>query len=353
MAVLPRRPSHTLIVAMHRTPIPPGITREDVIRAIADLKAGTVTHEFHESERYDLVYEGERYAPKAVLGVAARRVAGRLLTPADFSGGEGSTCFRIRRELGFTVERKPGVGTPVSPASAAGASEDWSEAELDAAVAAYLEMLAQEQSGQPYNKAATNRDLREGVLSGRSRGSVEFRMANISAVLRDQGRQWIKGYQPRANVGSAVAERILASLRRNGAPTVTDLEPEDDEGRLGEKVRKIRKVGTSQRPAGQLTPEKNYRSQSGYKRDPQVKAWTLEKAKGICELCDGPAPFLDMDGFPFLEVHHVKHLARGGSDTPTNAVALCPNCHRRCHDSKDREEMADSLLAKIGRLIRE
>ena len=36
---------------MPRTPIPPGITREDVIRAIADLKAGTVTHEFHESEQ--------------------------------------------------------------------------------------------------------------------------------------------------------------------------------------------------------------------------------------------------------------------------------------------------------------
>ena len=52
---------------MARTRIPDGITRDDVLQAIGDIKAGTVTHEFDESERYDLVHEGERYAPKASL----------------------------------------------------------------------------------------------------------------------------------------------------------------------------------------------------------------------------------------------------------------------------------------------
>lgn len=92
---------------MPRTPIPVGITRDDILQAIADLKAGAVVHDFHESEPFDLIHEEERLAPKAVLGVSARRVAGRLLVPADFSGGEGSKCFRILRSLGFTVERKP------------------------------------------------------------------------------------------------------------------------------------------------------------------------------------------------------------------------------------------------------
>lgn len=99
---------------MPRSPIPAGISREDVLQAIADLDAGTVRHGFHDSDRYDLVYEGRRYAPKAVLGVAARRVAGAPLEPSDFTGGEGSPCFRILRELRFSVELKPGAPAPLS-----------------------------------------------------------------------------------------------------------------------------------------------------------------------------------------------------------------------------------------------
>jgi NAD(P)-dependent dehydrogenase (short-subunit alcohol dehydrogenase family) len=37
--------------------------------------------------KYDLVFEGHRYPPKAVVGLAAERLAGRVLDPGDFSGG--------------------------------------------------------------------------------------------------------------------------------------------------------------------------------------------------------------------------------------------------------------------------
>ena len=33
------------------------------------------------------------------------------------------------------------------------------------------------------------------------------------------------------------------------------------------------------------------------------------------------------NGKPYLEVHHIIQLAKGGPDTIKNAVALCPNCH--------------------------
>jgi len=45
---------------MARSGIPNGITREDVLEAISALKAHTVVHHFYESERYDLIHEGER-----------------------------------------------------------------------------------------------------------------------------------------------------------------------------------------------------------------------------------------------------------------------------------------------------
>ncbi|MGG2093484.1 HNH endonuclease signature motif containing protein [Bacillus sp. S13(2024)] len=71
---------------------------------------------------------------------------------------------------------------------------------------------------------------------------------------------------------------------------------------------------------------------TNYRRNPDVVAEVLERAKGICEYCHQPAPFIRVsDGTPYLEVHHVLPLAEGGEDTVTNAVAICPNCHRKAH----------------------
>lgn len=36
-------------------------------------------------------------------------------------------------------------------------------------------------------------------------------------------------------------------------------------------------------------------------------------------------------GRAVLQNHHVQPLAEGGADVVENAVALCPNCHRRMH----------------------
>jgi len=68
-----------------------------------------------------------------------------------------------------------------------------------------------------------------------------------------------------------------------------------------------------------------------YQRDPNVVNYTLKRANGICELCEQPAPFKKKNGDPYLEVHHVVQLANDGDDTIENAVALCPNCHRKMH----------------------
>jgi hypothetical protein len=87
--------------------IPQGITRDDVLTAIQRLDAGA-EHGFGRSSKYDLVFEGHRYPPKAVVGLAAERLAGRMLGPGDFSGGQDSKSTRILRGLGFVVEPKPG-----------------------------------------------------------------------------------------------------------------------------------------------------------------------------------------------------------------------------------------------------
>lgn len=67
-------------------------------------------------------------------------------------------------------------------------------------------------------------------------------------------------------------------------------------------------------------------------RNPDVVAEVLLRAKGLCENCHQEAPFRRrLDNTPYLEVHHKVRLADGGDDTVTNAIALCPNCHRKTH----------------------
>lgn len=66
-------------------------------------------------------------------------------------------------------------------------------------------------------------------------------------------------------------------------------------------------------------------------RDPFIAEHVKRRANGMCDLCNMPAPFKDKKNHPYLESHHVIWLADGGEDTIENAVALCPNCHRKIH----------------------
>ncbi|HFQ5010415.1 TPA: HNH endonuclease [Vibrio vulnificus] len=100
---------------------------------------------------------------------------------------------------------------------------------------------------------------------------------------------------------------------------------------------------------GVLEPEKETVSVTLYKRDPLVVAETLRLANGYCELCEVKSPFKTKSGRDYLEVHHVIPLSKQGSDTVSNTVALCPNCHRMLHYGDNSEEMM-AKLNKIRRL---
>jgi 5-methylcytosine-specific restriction protein A len=218
------------------------------------------------------------------------------------------------------------------------------------AMQAYLSMLRLELKGEFYNKADVNRQLRDGPLAIRTKASVEFRMQNISAALYELKMPYITGYLPARNIGSAVKEKMIELLRLNDIDFLTAYVPTPDASELSAKVSLLRMQAYLKMPSGSKHPQLAVRTISSYVRDPAVKAWVLEAARGICEGCDSPAPFSGNDGLPYLEVHHVMPLASHGSDTTTNAVGLCPNCHRRCHYSNDSDEFKLRLYEKIPRL---
>lgn len=83
-----------------------------------------------------------------------------------------------------------------------------------------------------------------------------------------------------------------------------------------------------------------------YERNQYVVESAKRRAGGICQLCGNPAPFMDKNGLPFLETHHIEWLSKGGEDTIENTVALCPNCHRKMH-IVDSDQDKNLLIGKI------
>jgi Domain of unknown function (DUF3883) len=87
---------------------------------------------------------------------------------------------------------------------------DWSADEVAILLADYFLMLADELAGRPYSKAEHFR----GVMSmiGRSKGSIEFKHMNVSAVLDEIGLPWIQGYKPRAHYQDSLADAVSQYL---------------------------------------------------------------------------------------------------------------------------------------------
>src|SRR3546814_572802 len=82
--------------------------------------------------------------------------------------------------------------------------------ESDHIVADYFAKLTDELVGRSFNKAARNRDLQ--AVIDRSKGSIEFKHQNISAVLLGLGQPWIEGYKPAANFQNALVDGVLRWL---------------------------------------------------------------------------------------------------------------------------------------------
>ena len=90
------------------------------------------------------------------------------------------------------------------------AGSDWSDGEIDLIVADYFDMLALELRDEPVVKARRNAALQD--LIGRSRGSIEFKHQNISAVLVRLGMPWISGYKPMANFQRSLIDGVERHL---------------------------------------------------------------------------------------------------------------------------------------------
>ena len=90
------------------------------------------------------------------------------------------------------------------------AGREWRDEHNDAIVADYFAMLADDEAGRAYSKAEHNRLLQQRIEH--SRGSIEWKHQNISAVLKGLGESWISGYKPAFNFQASLVDAVARWL---------------------------------------------------------------------------------------------------------------------------------------------
>jgi hypothetical protein len=161
-----------------------------------------VLHGFRQASGYVVLdpHSGQWADSKAIAGVAVGKQfpTEGTLRAVQFSGGVATVVRRLGL-LGFEVR-------PLDSRT----GHDWGRDEVEIIVSDYLRMLLSELAGQPYNKAAHRRQLQT-LLPGRSESSIEFKHANISAVMLELGYPYIRGYQPRSNFQRSTLVDVVQS----------------------------------------------------------------------------------------------------------------------------------------------
>ena len=84
------------------------VTHADVLTAMKEYdelgpERFFAAHGFAPTTTYELVRDGRRYPPKAILGTAYELATGHRLASQDFEGGKAG-AVRVLGNLGFTVQ---------------------------------------------------------------------------------------------------------------------------------------------------------------------------------------------------------------------------------------------------------
>ncbi|GAA3530761.1 hypothetical protein GCM10022234_29960 [Aeromicrobium panaciterrae] len=150
------------------------------------------------------------------------RASGNLFFTWQYDVRWAAQTLRDKGVLTSMAGDRSGVWSLVRPAIGAPSvgGTDWSGAEIERVVSTYMGMLGAEMKSEPYVKAVAIRSVSDST--GRSRGSVEFKFANISAVLDEMGLRFVAGYKPRPNYQAQLRAGVADFVRRESMTAFGD-----------------------------------------------------------------------------------------------------------------------------------
>jgi predicted restriction endonuclease len=334
--------------------IPSGITSDDVTSALEDLSENGVPDGFGERTDWVVDYGGIWYPPKAVIGIAARRVLGRALKASEFSGGEGpGQANKALRNLGFIVLRRKSVGIKNDPIEA------WLDglhqsrrakrngAESPHQPTTVLWLIAQFLKGEPRLQTWTHISKSLGDLINEAGGGAtpEYPLA----VLANQMLIDVKGIELPIPSTSSNPRRAFSEINPQFGLTeelYEEIGAQPD--RIGEIVRSISAMFSSPAsskivlkklkldfgdddnlppPSGQNIPSRAPRTASSIQRSEKVAKWIKRTYDDTCQRC---GTRLLIPGNATSDAAHIRGLGspHDGPDVVENVICLCPNHHR-------------------------
>jgi hypothetical protein len=368
------KPAGLAFMESGMTDIPDGITRGDILQGIAEFNAG-VAHEFAESTSYDLLHNGKRYPPKAVLGLAAKRLLGAPLRPRDFSGGLKSKCFRMLEGAGFQIVPKRDFQAWMLQGN-----PDYFDIDR------YLSEFDYVYWGVPATVHHREMAVGDPVFFWRARGKSKSVAGLIGTgvivepctdkdevrhpefidpeVATEKGTLWNQDQNEKARVKVGVRVSEVRLLPEDGMLPRHDLAEDPILRKL--KVITVRTASTfrvSQEEHGELaalwggvaelTTEQTFSDgalnrlmTTRYERNPRAREACLKHWGFTCQACGmsfGGSYGSIADGF--IHVHHRKPLSEIGEeyqvDPLLDLIPLCPNCHAVAHMKKPPYEPAE------------
>ena len=83
----------------------------------------------------------------------------------------------------------------------------WNDNDVKQLLDVYSVFLTNQLNLIKYTKASKVREL--ALLQERSKGSIECKMMNVSAVLADLNQPWVNGYKPLSNYNKALKDQVI------------------------------------------------------------------------------------------------------------------------------------------------
>ena len=357
------------------------LTKESVLAAIDEFDrtgsdAFLERYGFLQSRGYWLIYDGRHYPSKAIAGVAHGYIGDDFepLLADDFAGGDETVKPALERWPEFRVPKPepviPEPGTVMTNAELSkafvvgvmgGMRRNKSVPHLVLVSDSFKALYQDRWEGDilhytgmgkvgPQALKSQNRNLANSTTTGE-------RVYLCEAFEPKRYTFWVeveladKTYQESQPDDNGDAREVFMFPIRLKVPENATRWSEHQVRALEEEQSKIARKLSDQElkkraMAAKERPPRRPMSSVQFYRNAAVAEYVKRWARGSCELCGNEAPFRNRGGFPYLECHHIEWLAEGGEDSILNAVALCPNCHRKMH-SLNRIQDQQLLKARV------
>lgn len=343
-----------------QNPLPADISRDHLLKAIKQIDEGADT-KFYESHTYDVLYEGVRYSPREVVGVAAKIHTGVEYTPKSFKGGKDTPWYNLLVRHGFEIvpkkteafwpfeidkayTRKDVYDVCGVPASNQGGDWDTGYHKHNGSWFIFCTVGSAARTGHDYQNRFDGEEL---IWFGKT--NSHSGQPSIQSLLSPDSKVYVFSRKIARTPFTFLGLGIPVSVREDSKPIEVKWSFEGIDKNKSEIT------------PGEVKPRKKYKEGSiktvlvnAYERNTQARLDCINEYGVRCRVCyfDFGQTYGQL-GEGFIHVHHLRPLHEVGEEYELDPIEdlrpVCPNCHAMLHRRKQTlsiEELKQILELK-------